>query len=472
MLDPVMGSLMAIGLFVALREWRKEHLLFFISLMVGLASGIFSVTFEAPQAARSMSAITGVTYFSALGLTSMTGLLIHVISNLVRDNERLVARAVAGVVALVAVVVMSAWNIDLYFNKQRVNPDAWKAHSTDASLTARFYRRYDDQTQFFVSPLIGIPPSMEFIAGDVLSRSRAVIMPDPFPLRVPSSTHAVVMLLPGEDDYVDYLHTIYPGAIYTPVRPYDYGVDTSPADKLFTVIEIMPEDLGSIQGLNEGVGVLYIPQYEAYSFTFEEGTTLELDEVGIENGEPVQLAEGNHHISVSPTDALINWQYSLLSEPQALPDYFLYHDPVTPNGLLATFYANGDWEGEPASERIIPYIYQYIHVIPMERPYSVRYVGYLYAPTTGDYLFHLEARDTGALDIDGTMFLEAAPEHPAETTIRLEEGWHPIEIRHQDLTGATSIYLSWMPPGGSRREILTRDYLCPAVSLCPVPASP
>lgn len=471
MLDPVMGSLMAIGLFVALREWRKEHLLFFASLLVGLASGIFSVTFEAPQAARSMSAITGVAYFAALGLAGMTRLIIDIVGAVVRDRERYGARLVAGAAALAAVVVMSAWNIDVYFNQQRVNPDVWKAHSTDSSLTARFYRDYDEQTQFFVSPLIGITPSMEFIAEDALSRSQAFLMPDPFPLRVPPTTHAVIMLLPGEDYLVDYLREIYPGAKVTSVRPYDYDVNISPDDTLFTVVELQPEVVASVQGLQAGEGVLYAPRYDGYTFSFEDGVGLEIDGADVENGAVLQLAEGNHHIRVRPEDAQVRWQYSGAPEGEPIPGYDLYHAPVTLNGLLATYYANGDWQGDPVLQKVVPEAYLYIHIIPLERPYSTRYTGYLYAPTTGDYEFVLDARDTGAFDIDGENVLNAAPGNSGRTTITLEQGWHPIELSHQDLTGSTSIYLSWKPPGSDAVRMLTRDYLCPDVEICPTPES-
>jgi hypothetical protein len=184
------------------------------------------------------------------------------------------------------------------------------------------------------------------------------------------------------------------------------------------------------------------------------------------------LQEGNHQIAIDPPDITLTWQYSRVSSPEQIPDYYLFHDPVTPNGLEAAFYANGNWEGTPVAKRIYPFVSQYIHVVPMNRPYSVRYSGYLYAPETGDYQLGVQAIDTAALDIDRENVIPtSAPDQLAQTAITLEQGWHMIEVRHQDLTSATRIYLTWIPPGESAFTPIGRDYLCPTADLCVAPRS-
>lgn len=471
MLDPVMGSLAVIGLFVALRERRREHLVFLISLVIALTGGIFSVSFEAPQGLRVIGVITAVIYFSALGLDGLARTAAAALQTFVPKAQSRLVRGVVAFAALVLLFVLCAWNLNIYFNRQRTNPVVWSSFFTDATLTARFFTRYDDATQFFISPLIGISPPVSFLAEKESARAVSLVMPDAFPLRIPNTTHAVVMLLPNEQHYVDYMRRIYPDATYTPVRPVDYGVEADPANTLFTAIELEPEDIGSIQGLRDGEGVLYAPYYELYTFSFDGEASVEIDGAPVSDGDAVLLAQGNHRLVVNPADGVVNWQYSAAPEGEPIPEQFLYHDPVTVNGLHATFYADDDWEGEPAVERIAPFLWQYIHIVPMERPYSVRYTGYLYAPTTGDYEFMLEARDTAALDVDGANVLAAAPENAGRTTIALEQGWHPVEVRFQDLTSATSIYLSWKPPGAENMGMLMRDYLCPEVDICPTPQS-
>ncbi len=238
------------------------------------------------------------------------------------------------------------------------------------------------------------------------------------------------------------------------------------------MIDLTADDVGSIEGLRDGQGVLYVPHYDAYTFSLAPDAHLELDGRAVEAGMPVQLAEGNHRIAVDPPGTPLAWSYTDQPDPKPIPAYYLFHDPVTPNGLLATFYANGDWEGAPAAQRIYPLVYQYIHVVPINRPYSVRYSGYLYVPQTGDYQFGLQVIDTGALDLDGKNVIQTTtPDQRTTAPVTLERGWHRIEVRHQDLTEGTRIYLTWAAPGSSDFEPVMHEYLCPAADLCDPPAA-
>ncbi len=112
--------------------------------------------------------------------------------------------------------------------------------------------------------------------------------------------------------------------------------------------------------------------------------------------------------------------------------------------MRAAFYANGDWEGEPVRVETHPFIHQYIHILPMDRPYSVIYSGQLYIASEGDYTLGLSARDYARLSLDGEMMLETAqPGQRSILPITLTQGWHDIEVRRQDLTESTSVYLEW-----------------------------
>ena len=470
MLDPVTGALFVLGLFVALREWRKEHLIFLISIGAGLWGGIPTLSFEAPQSLRAICAIVGVIYFGALALTGWTQTFVAVLRALLKLPPAL-ARGLAGAGALAAVVVMSYWNFEVYFVQQRASYAVWREYYTAETLSARFYANYDEDTQFFVSPLIGAPPPVTFLAEEEVARSNNLVMSDPLPLRIPPTSEAVVMLLPDEDYFVEDMRRWYPNANIIPVRPVDYGVEVDPNVKLFTVIELTPEDIASLQGLRDGEGVLYVPVYDNYTFSFADDVTLEIDDTAVESGTPVELAEGNHAIAVSPADAQITWVYSRIAAPEPIPDQYLFHAPLTPNGLTASFFANGDWQGDPVAKRIIPYVNQQIHILPMDRPYSVRYNGYIYAPETGQYIFGLQAIDTGGLDIDGVNVIETTLNTGrTDVPLTLERGWHEIEVRHQDLTGSTRIFLNWIPPSGGELRIIRRDFFCPTATLCAVPS--
>ncbi|MBI1256859.1 MAG: hypothetical protein GC204_05270 [Chloroflexi bacterium] len=468
MLDPVTGSLMGIGLFVALRERRREHLLFLLAIILALLAGILSVAFEAPQALRSIGVVSGVIYFAALGLEGLLRLATEGLTALLRQ-QRIAAR-LAQSLALAALAFMAAWNLNLYFNLQRTNLTVWGAYSTVESLTGRTYAAAPADTQFFVSPLIGNSVPVRFLAPDAIDRSTQMIMPDPFPLRIAPTNPALIMLVPLENFYLDYLHQLYPNAQFQPIRAIDYGIDDSPNDIFFTAIRLSAQDVGAIQGLRDGQGVLDAPSDDAYTFTFAADAQLRLDNQIVTSSAPIHLAEGNHAISITPPDAPLMWQFSSAPQAAPIPRQFLYHDPVTPNGLLASFYNNADWQGTPVVQRIYPFAYWQIQILPMDRPYSVRYTGYLYTPVSGEYQMILNAIDSASLDIEGqNVVTTAQPNSDFQAAVTLEQGWHPVEVRFQDLTGNSRLFLSWTLPDSNARAPIARDYFCPALNLCATP---
>ncbi len=479
MLDPVTGALMVIGLFVALRELlfkrRWEHVFFYLSLIVALLGGILSVSFEAPQALRTIVAIVGVIYFAGLGLEASVRLIADWVRVIPPLRAGVLARGAAVVGALAAFGVIGWWNIDMYFNQQRVNFASWREHSTTETLTGRFYLNYSDDMRFFVSPLIGNGPSTTFLAGPEINRSVMLDMPDPFPLRVPADRPAAIMMLPYENFYEAYLRRIYPNGVFKYVHPVDYGVTASPEDQLFTVVEMTAEDIGAIQGLRDGRGVLFIPLYGDYTFYTDSPAQITLDGEPIESGAPVRMAQGNHAITVDPPSAAdsLSWLYVQVSEPEHIPQQFLFHDPVLPNGLHAAFYNNADWSGDPVSTKILPLVFWQIHVIPMARPYSVEYTGYLYAPVDGSYTFALQAIDGASLIIDGQEVIPFTdPAVRAEINLTLDHGWHPVEIRFSDTVSSTRLYWWWMPPGAQNFAPVQREFLCPFDGVCTPPNYP
>ena len=368
---------------------------------------------------------------------------------------------------------MAAWNLNLYFNLQRTNSTVWGAYSTVESLTGRAYVASSADTQFFVSPLIGNSPTVRFLAPEAINRSTQMEMPDPFPLRIPADTPATIMLVQQEDLYMDYLHQIYPNARFQPIRAVDYGINDSSNNIFFTVVTLSAEDVGAIQGLRDGRGVVYAPYDDQYTFTFATDARLQIDNRIVTSAEPLHLAQGNHAISITPPDAPITWQFSNAPQIVPVPQQFLFHDPITPNGLLASFYSNADWQGTPVVQRIYPFVYWQIHVIPMQRPYSVRYSGYLYAPVTGEYPMMLHAIDSATLDIDGhNIVTTLQPDIDYEASVTLEQGWHPVEVRFQDLTSYSRLFLYWTIPGANSRAPIARDYFCPALDLCATPPAP
>ncbi len=118
---------------------------------------------------------------------------------------------------------------------------------------------------------------------------------------------------------------------------------------------------------------------------------------------------------------------------ELVPDWALYTTPVTNHGLLGTFYPNVNWEGQPAFQRIDPYLDTYFHLIPLQRPYTVEWTGSLLAPQSGIYTLGLRAVQEADLALDGQpLLITAAPNELANAVIPLEAGLHQIQVRYKD----------------------------------------
>ncbi|MDB6070511.1 MAG: hypothetical protein JWL81_1682, partial [Verrucomicrobiales bacterium] len=116
--------------------------------------------------------------------------------------------------------------------------------------------------------------------------------------------------------------------------------------------------------------------------------------------------------------------------------------------------------------------------------WSIRWLGQLVPPVTGNYTFHLVADRGGVLAINGTTRINqwattAATEHNSPT-IALTAGV-PVDLRLDHRESGTTpaesvIRLSWTPPGGTKALIPFSAFICdptvPATSGRPVLTSP
>jgi hypothetical protein len=198
------------------------------------------------------------------------------------------------------------------------------------------------------------------------------------------------------------------------------------------------------------VGVLYAPYYTTYQFWTSQDARLSLDGQIISPGEPIQLALGNHTLSVEPAGAALEWSIKHIRDREPIPDWVLYHPPVSANGLYATFYSNRYWAGRPALERIDPILDAYYHFLPMARPYTVVWKGWLAVPESGLYGIGLRTVTSAELWIDSVSILEAdmVPNEPMIANLELTAGLHPIEIRFLDATDYSCLHLLWSIDGG------------------------
>jgi hypothetical protein len=149
----------------------------------------------------------------------------------------------------------------------------------------------------------------------------------------------------------------------------------------------------------------------------------------------------------------LDWQMS--GEEQVLiPSSHLFLPPISNNGLLGYYFANGDWESPPAFLQVDPYINFYYQTQPLKRPYTVEWVGRINITEEGHYSFELESVDESVLFIDDEQITS---EHKAGE-IYLSPGFHSLRLRYADRTGHTHVNLYWIPPK-AEREIIPQEVL-------------
>lgn len=118
--------------------------------------------------------------------------------------------------------------------------------------------------------------------------------------------------------------------------------------------------------------------------------------------------------------------------------------------------------------------------------YGTRTRGYLIAPVTGDYQFYVSANDYARVSINTTSesfdglqqiinsegysnYLQwNRREDQASAPIRLNAGQaYPIELLHREKNGGDHAVLAWKQPGSDEIQIITGNFLSPAVEAPP-----
>ncbi len=91
--------------------------------------------------------------------------------------------------------------------------------------------------------------------------------------------------------------------------------------------------------------------------------------------------------------------------------------------------------------------------------YAVVFVGYIDAPQTGLYTFHLTSDDGSEMLLHGKTLISNDGEHASETKSGmavLERGLHPVEVRFFQSGGDIALELEATQPDGKKGELKTR----------------
>ncbi len=499
MLDNLMAALLVVGVGLCLiRFWRPRTMLLLMWLGVMLLGGILSLGFEAPQSLRSIGTLPAVYLLALAPLYALQRAWI-------RSGGQ--AHSPFFVLPLCGLLLWSGYNnFHTYFYRQATDFASWNAFSTPESITAKLLTNLDEQTEAYVIAYFHGHPAINFLARGTRPYQRLETT-DHLPLAWPSDKNIALILNSDSRSIFDEAKHYYPNAHFEEIG------SASGGPPVVYYAYLSQSDLLSVQGLQaryynnerwsdapilerkelmvtadwtsqppvprpfsvEWDGVLNVTDYGPHQFFVQAPAYAELyigeQQVLTGTGDlsgALLVAEGKHTLRLRAVGGAGPVSFSWRPPdrgPELVPSSALYVPPVTSNGLLGKFYANGNWEGEPVLERITPLLNLYFHIPTLPRPYTVEWSGKIAIPQSGSYRFGLESIDESSLQINGQEVVSTqVPNEYHEGAIELTNGLHDIRIRYADRTDHTHINFYWTPPFAGQQSVPSEILFPPQAS--------
>ena len=507
MTDPITGLLFAVGVAYAFLAWRDQRrVLLLLWLVLGLAGSFLSSHHESPQSYRALTALPAVVLMAADVLDRVARAVYKALhERQVATDRRFIAPLVAGALVVIALGGSAAWESSVYFGPQAASIDVLRgfnptenrvAHETIAGLLAG-----DD---VYLSPRFFDFGPVRFLVYGVIKtttgkntlneRPYGLVLPQ-VNLPLPDHGHDALLLLDGDFwPLHDYIASLYPEAQMDLVQL----ADNSP---IYMRVKVPQAQLAALQGLTErktyadGRQEERVVKQVELSASEPQGADVEWDgAIRVEHGGEYEIRgeggvqvfidgqpwEGRHYLGQglyglhlvrlreSTGDARLIWQ-AAEGDSEPVPADALYRVPRFRQGLLATYWANQNWEGAPAFSQVTPILYlawpNEQPIVP-NAPFSARYTGMLHVEEAGTYLLRIEADDGARLNLDGQVLgegLTAGQPNSFEATVDLAAGDHPIEVDYFQQGGGSSLRFIWSRDGGLMTPV-------PPTAL--IPASP
>ncbi len=171
------------------------------------------------------------------------------------------------------------------------------------------------------------------------------------------------------------------------------------------------------------------------------------------------LTAGGHTVNVSGVgDVAVP---SNIMAPAGLP--FTYSGGGLRNGLSATYYDQGNmsgafFTGSTMAQIDGPVDYNWGNGAPASGigadNFSVRWTGYVQAPSTGSYSFRTVSDDGVRLTVGGALLINNWTDHGAATdtsaAVNLVAGqYYPVTLEFYERGGGAVISLQWQPPAAA-----------------------
>ena len=504
MLDGLSAVFFALGLGYSLLRWRHDRYFLLLAwLLLGLLPGILSLADSNPHSLRTLGNVPAVflliTAFWDRAWKTYEPFLLG------RSGRYLYA----GVAA--ALLLSLGANFYVYFYRQASSEAVYYDFDPAQTEAGVFVKEHGTNELVLVSHALTNHSDLKFLPYRV---PFTVLDPNlHLPLRGQGESDTIYVLEPAHAQLIPRLRELYPEGGY--LEHVDrYG------RTMFYTYQVSREQVASAQGLEaeyfagsdfeEPValqridkqvgfsadepplpapfsarwhGSLYVPGYGAYTFVLESegsaslqvGHDLELEVDGGRGEEAAQLPAGFHLIEVEAVQERAGFLRLSWAGPdgaeEVIPSDALYVGDLYGGGLLGLYRRGTGWEGEAEVLQLDPFIAPN-DVLPS--PFSIEWLGKIYAPTQGSYVFGTISDDGSYLYLDGQLVLDNGGHHGdvyREGQIQLGEGFHDLRLLYFQDGGGRKIELYWTPPGGGREQV-PQEHLFPPGSELTIPAGP
>ncbi len=424
------------------------------------------------------------------------------------ERSATVRRTLAWALSVAGVLAVVAWagslDVHRYFDVQVKDAGVWKEMYSAQAEAARVLATYSDSRDIYVNAVYyNLPPS-QYLAPN----AHPTEWPGMGALPIKSGRDTVLVLDPLTAADLDAIARMYPHAMFNPLRApsspetlewtvfipasdvaalhgvhatvYDLNGQTRLTD---TTLDSMQYDWG-VQGAKPGTlrlsATVRVEQSGDYNFYWQTAggspapNSLLVDGYSVQASAPISLSVGLHSVVAtdtvkSPTGASKLLTAPVGSSPVPLsPDTLFDPRKIEPHGLTGLVRQGDTFDGPPTYLRVDPVISFYFQrtLLP-NRPYTVEWIGRLYVPVSGPYVFSTEQLSKSRLLIDDKEILVNTQDNRTEgQSVQFSSGWHEISLFYEDLAGYSHVYLYWTPPGHTR-SIIPSAFLWPRLGQYP-----
>jgi hypothetical protein len=514
LLDMVVGILFLFGLAYALRYIRLPLNFLYVSWVIaGLSLAILSTVNEAPTARRPIGLLPVIFLLSgtALQLTwdSLRSIFLPLLSARSKNARSLI---IFGEVFFLGLVVLSvgAININTFFNIQAKNLSVWRAYSATEAAIGEYLRDLpvDDQVYLdsaftYHSAIILISQARPYTVLNLAKHLPILDIPNP-----PEDTIYILAVFDGQLEPI--MKRLYPQGKWDehkdPFGETMFYTFSLSAKTLEQANSITGEYYPGNELLDKPVitrqdpalhfqwdssdkaplpapfsvkwsGSIYFPNgYGKYSFAINTDGAAELlidgksilktSADGSQSiSTPTPFIGGFHaftliyHSGPNPKELTLLWKNS---NPDSIPipNSVFFNADLALNGLTGYYYPNVEMTGLPS---LIQHDLFVLPNSPLPEPFSIIWKGKIKVPQSGDYIFGTIADDGSYVYIDRRLIVDNGGLHGAEGKqgiIKLDQGFHDLEIRYWQSGGSREMQFWWQPPD-KIKENVPLEYLFP-----------